>query len=78
MFPFVSSHMKDNVQMIHFHIKSRGVQGLAFIQIIFEKCTKHFYFKNGEVGTEKTIANFEAFISVEHSPHIYAFLRSFF
>ena len=28
-----------NVNMIHFHIKSRSVQGLAFVQIMFEKYT---------------------------------------
>ena len=54
---FVSSHMKDNVQVIHFHIKSRGVQGLVFVQIKFEKFTTNFYFRNGEVGIKTRIAS---------------------
>ena len=29
--PFVSCHMKDNVEVIHFHVKGRGVQGLVFV-----------------------------------------------
>ena len=28
--PFVSRHMKHNVKVIHFRIKSRAVQGLRF------------------------------------------------
>ena len=34
---FISSHMKDNVAVIHFHIKSICVQGLISVQITFEK-----------------------------------------
>ena len=34
---FISSHMKDNVAVIHFHIKSICVQGLISMQITFEK-----------------------------------------
>lgn len=55
--PFVSSHMEDNVEVINFHTKSRGVLGLVFVQIIFEKCTKNFYIENEEVGTKTTTAN---------------------
>lgn len=33
---FVQCYRKDNVKMIHFHIKSRIVQGLVFVQIKFE------------------------------------------
>ena len=58
MMPFVSSHIQDNVEVIHFHIKSRGVQGLIFVQIRFEKCTTHLYFENSEVGIKTKIANF--------------------
>ena len=47
MLPVVSCHMKGKV--IHFHIKFRGVQGLVFVQITFEKCTTKFYLENGEV-----------------------------
>ena len=30
---FISSHMEDNVEVIQFHIKSRDVLGLVFVQI---------------------------------------------
>ena len=36
---FVSSHMKEYIEVIHFHIKSRGVSGLTFAQITFKKYT---------------------------------------
>ena len=49
-FPFVSSHMKDSAEVILFHIKSRGAQGLVFVQIKFENCTTNFYFENGEIS----------------------------
>ena len=42
--------MKDNAEMIHFHIRSRGVQDLVFVQITFEKCSTKFCFKNEKVG----------------------------
>ena len=41
---------KDNFEVIYVHIKSRGVQGLVFVQRAFEKYTKNFYFENGEFG----------------------------
>ena len=56
--PFVSCHMKDNVEVIHFHIKSKGVQGLVLVQITFEKYTTNFYLENGEVDIKTTIANY--------------------
>ena len=49
--------LKDNAEVIHFHIKSRGLQGLVFVQIMFEKCTKNSYIENEEVGTKTTTAN---------------------
>ena len=52
--PFVSFHMKENVNLILFHIKSRGVQGLAIVQITYEKFDTNSYFKNGEVTIEAT------------------------
>ena len=55
--PFFSSNMKDNVEVIHFHINSRGVQDLVFVQITFENCPLNFYFENSEIGIKKTIAN---------------------
>ena len=50
--------MKDNVEVIYFHIKSRGVQGLVFAQIMFEKCTTNFYFENGELGIQRKFVSF--------------------
>ena len=55
--PFVSNLMKDNIGVIHFHIKYPGVQALVFVQITFEKCTSNFYFENSKVGIKRTIAN---------------------
>ena len=55
--PFVSWHMKDNVKVILFHIKSRDVQGLAFVQITFEKCTTNLFFEDGKVSIETTTTN---------------------
>ena len=54
---FVSGHIKENGEAIHFHMKSRGVQGIVFPQITFEKCATTFYFQNSEVGTKKAIVN---------------------
>ena len=42
--------MNENVKVTHFHIKSKGAQGLVFTQIIFEKYTTNFYSKNSKVG----------------------------
>ena len=36
--------------VIHFHMKSRGVQGRIFVQKIIEKCATNFCFENREVG----------------------------
>ena len=44
------SYERNNVEVIHFHLKCVGVQGLIFVQIEFEKGTSNFYFENGEVG----------------------------
>ena len=41
----------DNIEMNHFHIKSRNVRVLIFSET-FQKCTTYFYFENGKVGTE--------------------------
>ena len=49
MLSFVPCHMKDNFEVINFHIKGRGVQGLVFVQITFEKCTTSTYIEIGEV-----------------------------
>ena len=49
--------MEDNVEVIHFHIKRRGVQGLVFLQITFEKCTANLYFENAQDSTEMAVVN---------------------
>ena len=54
---YVSIHIKDKVEVIHFHIKRRGVQSLVFAKITFEKCTTNFYFQNDKVGIKTTTAN---------------------
>ena len=46
--PFVSCHMKDNVEVIHFHVKINGVQDLVFVPITCEKWTTNFNFENGK------------------------------
>ena len=43
MLSFVSCNMKDNVEVIHFYIKSRGVQGLVFAQITLERYHKFLF-----------------------------------
>ena len=59
MLLFFSNHMKDNLEVMHFYIKSRGMQGLVFVQIWFEKCTTNFYFENGEIGIKTTITKLQ-------------------
>ena len=56
---FASNHIKDNVKVIQFYIQSRGVQGLDFVQITFEKCTTKLYFETDEIGIKITSANLE-------------------
>lgn len=68
--PFVSCHFKDNVKVIYFYIKSRGVQGLIFVQIPFEKYTTHFYFENGEVGVKTTITNLQPLLARKISGYL--------
>ena len=55
--PLFSSNMKDNAEVFHFHINSRGVQDLVFGQITFENCPFNFYFENSKIDIKKTIAN---------------------
>ena len=49
--------MKDNVEVIHFHIKRRGAQGIIFMRRTFEKRVTSFYFENDEVDKKTTMAN---------------------
>ena len=51
--------MKDNVEVIHFHVKYRGVQDLIFVQITCENCRLNFYFENSEIVIKKTIVNLQ-------------------
>ena len=53
---FFSCHMKVNFEAIHFHIKSRGVQSLVFVQTAFENRTLNF-------GIKKTSANFQSLLA---------------
>ena len=55
MISFVSCLMKDNVKVIHFHIKSRSLQDLIFVQISFENYSTNFYFENAEVGIKAVV-----------------------
>ena len=61
--PFVSSHIKGNVEVIHFHIKSRGVQGLVLVQTTLEKCTTNFNFEINEIGIKTAISNFQPLLA---------------
>ena len=58
-FSFVSCHMKNNIEVIQFHIKSWGVQGLVTVQVTFAKCTTSFNFENDEAGIKTTIADLQ-------------------
>ena len=73
--PFFSSNMKDNVEVIHFHIKSWGMQGLVFVQITFENYTLNFYFKNSEIGVKKTIANLQPLLAWKVSACLRIFMQ---
>ena len=57
MLPFVSICIKDIGEMIHFHIKYTGVQGLVSVEITSGKCTINFSYENGEVGIKTSIVN---------------------
>ena len=89
--PSFSSNMKDNVEVIHFHVKSWGVLGFVFVQIMFENCTLNLYFENSEIGIKKTIAisqpllawNVSACLSIFMQPrfqwkHIFIKIETFF
>ena len=73
--PFFSSDMKDNVEVIHFHIKGRGMQDLVFVQITFENCPLNFYFENSEFGIKKTIANLHPFFAWNVSSCLRIFIQ---
>ena len=49
--------MKDNIEVIDFHVKSRSVQGLVFVKITVEKCTTKYYLENGKVVIKMTIVS---------------------
>ena len=72
---FFSSNMKDNVEVIHFNIKSRVVQGVVFVEITFENCTLNFYFENNEIGIKKTVANLQPLLSWNFSACLPIFMQ---
>ena len=55
--------MKDSVEVINFHINSRGVQGLVFVQIKFEKCTTNFYSEIDKVSVKMVTSNLEPLLA---------------
>ena len=65
MLQIVSCKIKGNFKVIYFHIKSRGVKGLVFVQITFEKYTTNFCFENSEVGIENDNCLSTALISMK-------------
>ena len=73
--PFFSSHMKDNFEVIHFHIKSRDAQDLVLVQITFGKCTTNFDFENGKVGIKTTIANLQTLLACNVSACLRIFMQ---
>ena len=55
--PFVSSYIKDNIQIIHFHIEcTRPLFHANNVGKVYTKFL-NFYVKRGEVDTKTTIAN---------------------
>ena len=72
---FFSINVIDNVEVIHFHVKSRGLQGHAFVQIRFDNCTLNFYFENSEIGIKKQLPNCSPY-SHRTFLHVYSFLCS--
>ena len=75
MLPFVSRHMKDNVELVHYHIKSRGVQSSVLVQIAFEKCTLNFYFENSEVGIKTIMANLQPLLALSFFFGLHIFMQ---
>ena len=73
--PFFLSNVKDNVEVIHFHIKSRGSQGHVFVQITFENCTLNLYFENGEICIKKTIAKLQTLLPWNVSARLRIFME---
>ena len=54
--------------MIDFNIKFKGLQGFAFVQIMFEKCTANFYFTNPDVDIKATFADLLSLLACNVSP----------
>ena len=71
---FFSSKMKDNVEVIHFHVKSRCVQDLVFVQITFENCLLNFYFENSGIVIKKTILNLHPLFAWNVSACLHIFM----
>ena len=62
----------DNIEVVHFHIKSRGVQGHVFVPMS-ENCTLNLYFENGEFDIKNIIANLQPLLAW----NVFACLRIF-
>ena len=73
--PFFSSNMKDNIEVIPIHIKSRGMQDLVFVQITFENFHLNFYFENSEIGIKKTIASLHSLFAWNVSACLRIFMQ---
>ena len=76
--PFFSSNMKDDVEVIHFHVKSSGVQDLIFVQITFENCHLNFYFENSALGIKKMIDSLHPLFAWNVSACLRIFMQSHF
>ena len=71
--PFARHHLKAAPRL-----KSRCVQGLAFVQITFEKCTTNFYFENGKVGIKMATVNLQPLLALKRFHlFIYFYAASF-
>ena len=77
-FYFISCHIKDRIEVIHFRMKSRGVQGLIFVQITFEKGITNFYFNNGVVAIKMATANLQPLLAWNVSACLSIFMQCFF
>ena len=74
LLPFFLGHMKDNTEAIHFHIKSRGVPGLVFVQITFEKSLfwkQWSWYKNDDCQFAAFISMITHFYSIKTYFHVY-------
>ena len=74
LWPEIQSSLLEILILIHFHIKSKSVQGLVFVQITFEKYTTNFYFENSEVGIKTAMANLQPLLTWNLSAYLNIFM----